>query len=29
MRFESAIFDLDGTVVNSGEGIVKSVSYAT
>lgn len=28
MRFESAIFDLDGTVVNSGEGIVKSVSYA-
>ena len=28
MRFNSAIFDLDGTLVNSGEGIVRSVSYA-
>ena len=28
MKFESVIFDLDGTIVNSGEGIVKSVSYA-
>ena len=28
MRFNSAIFDLDGTIVDSGEGIVKSVSYA-
>ena len=28
MRFKSAIFDLDGTVADSGEGIVKSVSYA-
>jgi len=28
MRIKSAIFDLDGTVADTGEGIVKSVSYA-
>ena len=28
MRFNSAIFDLDGTIMDSEEGIVRSVEYA-
>ena len=28
MRFNSAIFDLDGTIMDSAEGIVRSVEYA-
>ena len=28
MRFDSAIFDLDGTIMDSGEGIVRCVGYA-
>ncbi len=28
MSFKAAIFDLDGTIMDSGEGIVRSVSYA-
>ncbi len=28
MRFNAAIFDLDGTIMDSGEGIVRSVGYA-
>ena len=28
MRFDSAIFDLDGTIMDSAEGIVRSVEYA-
>ena len=28
MRFNSAIFDLDGTIMDSAQGIVRSVEYA-
>ena len=28
MRFDTAIFDLDGTIMDSAEGIVRSVEYA-
>ncbi len=28
MSFKAAIFDLDGTIMDSGEGIVRSVGYA-
>ena len=28
MRFNAAIFDLDGTIMDSGEGIVRCVEYA-
>lgn len=28
MRFKNAVFDLDGTLTDSGEGITKSVEYA-
>ncbi len=28
MKFKNAVFDLDGTLTDSGEGIIKSVEYA-